>query len=138
VDSLCNSESSAQLVHCLRATPSLVQLSLYGSGGWLTADLLGPLTLQSPWSAGAEARLVPVLEVLEVSDDTIVEARLFADMIESRWQMAGDGSGVAGLRSVRVKLIELGDSVGGEILKKLLRLREEGMAIQIIEYERFR
>jgi len=129
------------LTKCLRATPSLVELKVRGVHGWFTADTLDQLTCRT---ASAELRtyLVPELEVLEV-DQSSINPRLLADMIESRWRVAGNDGTVARLQNVR---LELNQSYGedddiirnptifdAETLNRLRSYQDEGMNISIID-----
>lgn len=132
VDCLSCTAQSTQIAHCLRSTPSLIQLTLHGSNGWLTAGLLLPLTCQSI-SIAAETYLLPRLEVLEMDDDTIIDSCIFADMIESRWRIVEGGRRATRLRSARLTLFDFEDDIlDGETLEKLRRLRDQGIDIQII------
>jgi F-box-like len=83
IDCLRVHEDSVHVVCCLRAAPSLEELCLRGSGGWITADLLRLLTRQENIDA-----LVPALEVVEIRDHSIPSYDCMS-MIESRQVTVG-------------------------------------------------
>ena len=124
IDCLHSWEDSARIAHCLRATPLLTELCLRGrgSGSWLTTDLLRLLTRQPNVDV-----LVPDLEVLELSDQSIPCYDCMG-MIESRWWVAAG----AHLKRVHIKMVRREDwLIDAEILKRLLKCRQEGMVISI-------
>ena len=128
--SLYKYTDSAYIAHCLRSLPSLTELSLRGWRGWLTADLLGPLTRGPLVNAGNY--LVPNLEVLEIHDSAI-DIYCSANMIESRWWFEDDIYGGARLTSVRFELQNIKSwLIEPGILRKLLKFRHGGMDIEII------
>ena len=121
-------QDSVHVEHCLRATPSLIKLSLRGSKMWLDSNLLRLLTRHS--SPDANALLVPDLEVLVIGDESI-DPHLCAVMIQSRRQMADNTCG-ARLQRIRV---ELRWTANWPLysLESLRKCREEGMDISIID-----
>lgn len=134
IDGLSYSQNSAQIVHCLRSTPSLIQLTLLGADGWLTVDLLLPLTCQG--TPTAESCLVPRLEMLELSDSTTTDICAFADMIESRWQILENEHKTACLRTVRLTLYDVKvNIIDVQSSGRLHKFRNEGMDIRVIIYK---
>jgi len=123
IDCLRVREDSAYIVRCLRAVPSLKELCLRGSGGWITADLVHLLTRQANIDA-----LVPTLEVVEIRDHSIPSYDCMS-MIESRRMMAG-----ASLKRVHIEMVIMEDwLVDVGILNRLRKCRQEGMVISIVE-----
>jgi hypothetical protein len=126
-------EDSAHIAHCLQAAPSLEELYLRGSGGWVTADLLRLLTRQ----ANIEV-LVPALEVLEINDYSI-PCYHSMDMIESRWRVLEDDDDArARLKRLRFEMSQAEEwLVDAEILNRLRKCRQEGMDISILEVDSY-
>ena len=121
IDCLYVREDSARIVHCLQAVPSLEELHLRGSGGWVTAELLHLLTHQ----ANIEV-LVPALEVFEIRDHSIPCYDCMS-MIESRRVMVGTH-----LRRVHIEIVMAKEWLDAEILNRLRKFRREGMVISIV------
>ena len=122
IDCLRVREDSVDIVRCLRAVPSLKELCLRGSGGWITADLLRLFTRQENIDA-----LVPALEVIEIRDHSIPSYDCIS-MIESRRVVAG-----AYLKRVHIEMVMTEDwLIDAEILNRLRKCREEGMVISIV------
>ena len=122
-------EDSGHIAHCLRATPSLKELSLRGSGSWVTADFLCLLTRQANID-----ELVPGLEILEISDYRI-PCYHSTSMIESRWHIGeGNDDTRARLKRLRFEMSWTEDwLVDAEILNRLRKCQQEGMVISIID-----
>ena len=132
IDHLDESEDSARIAHCLRASPSLEELCLRGgSFAWVTADLLRQLTRQ----ANIEV-LVPRLEVLEISGYSI-PCHHSTSMIESRWRIGDDDDAGARLKRLHFEMSYMSWVkewlVDAEILNRLPKCRQEGMVISIME-----
>jgi hypothetical protein len=122
------SRDSAHVERCLRATPSLIELSLRGTKSWLEVDLLRLLIRRS--SANGNPLLVPDLEVLVIGDESI-DPRLCAELIESR-RLTTDNTCGARLQRIRVEL-RWTLNWWLQILERLRKFREEGMDISIID-----
>ena len=117
-----DARDSAHIFHCLRATPSLTELTLRGSGGWVTTDLLRLLTCLPEIAV-----LVPDLEVLEISDHSIPFYECVR-MIESRWWVATG----AQLKKLYIEMVRAEDwQAGVANLKTILKCRQEGMMISV-------
>ena len=112
---------SAHIAWCLRATPWLAQLTLRGSEDWVTADLLRLFTRLPDIEV-----LVPDLEVLEISARHIPCYECMS-MIESRWRAPAS----AQLKRLHIGLVSPEDWQM-DVVKLLLKYRQEGMAISII------
>ena len=122
IDCLRVCEDSAYIVRCLRAVPSLKELCLRGSGGWITNDLLRLLTHQANIDV-----LVPALEVVEIRDDSIPSFECMS-MIESRRVTVGSY-----LKRVHIEMVMTEDwLVDAKILNRLRKCRQEGMVISIV------
>ena len=123
IDCLRVDEDTVHIAHCLRAMPSLAELSLRGSGCWITADFLCLLT-RLPDIDG----LVPDLEVLEMGGHSM-PCHECASMIESRWRVTG-----VHLKKLNIEMVMTEDwLVDAEILKRLRKCRQEGMVISIVD-----
>ena len=113
---------SAHIIHCLRAVPSLEELCLRGSGGWVTTELLHLLTLQENVDV-----LVPALEVFEFSDHSL-PCYYCTSMIDSRRVMTGGH-----LRRVHIEMVMTDDwFVDADTLSRLRKFRREGLVISIV------
>jgi hypothetical protein len=123
---------SAHIAQCLRATPSLTELSLRGSGHWLTTDLLQLLTRRPCIDP-----LVPDLEVLEICASFICCCH-YAGLIESRWRAADDDYSGARLKKMRAEIQSIENWSIDAIWKRLLKCRQEGMDISVIDIRRHR
>jgi hypothetical protein len=133
-DGLDEYEDSTHIAHFLRAAPALEELHLRGpSYSWVTADLLHLLTRRPNTDV-----LVPALEVLEISSESI-PCGPSTSMIESRWWIAKeDGCGGARLKRLQFKMSVSEDwFVDAENLNHLRKCRQEGMVISIIGYYRY-
>ncbi|KIM77200.1 hypothetical protein PILCRDRAFT_825552 [Piloderma croceum F 1598] len=122
IDCLRVREDSVHVVHCLRGAPSLEELCLRGSGGWITPDLLHLLTRRADIDV-----LVPALEVVAIRDHSIPSYDCMS-MIESRRVMVGSY-----LKKVHIEMVMTEDwLVDAEILDRLRKCRQEGMVISIV------
>lgn len=118
-----NGRDSAHIAQCLRATPSLTELTLRGSGFWVTTDLLRLLTRLPDVDA-----LVPDLEALEISDRSIPFDECVR-MIESRWSVATG----AQVKKLSIKMVMEEDwRADVADLKPLLKCRQEGMMVSVL------
>jgi hypothetical protein len=120
--------TEADLIDCLRCTPSLIKLRLWKQGPrCITIATLNRLTNPGP-ECGC---LVPKLRVFGFDYYSTLDGSTFADMVQSRRRSSLDSTHfpMVQLESVPIRFVEEESAIDPEPLARLRQFRDEGLVI---------